>query len=369
MGDITVINNDCHIHTKSSIFIRNCRCKFIISESNNYDKKKGEFKLSTTTKAHLKFINLLENDFGTTSFENFVKYLCLYRTKPIRLVYAMKIVGTLVRFLKYYNKFDSQQCAPMLNKYGMVKYRYFEICLQEELKTMPTNRQIAYLELNSPRPLALDNDTVKKMFENCITFLEKQSLFVKQVGANKKYVADVLFHTLFILSLYTGARTIANLYRLTTGQYKKLLSVGEIDVFGKNNIKITIYLVDDIRKKYNDLLKLPLRIVGGEGGDVSDGINNDERYIFVDNCSIKQLDTRFDALYKRVCKVEKRPEWIKWHAARRWFLGEVFSKCGLKIASKAVSHKYLKTTARYVHASVHSKDIRHQLNKALGETR
>lgn len=60
---------------------------------------------------------------------------------------------------------------------------------------------------------------------------------------------------------------LATLCRLTAGQYRELLSRSEIDVFGKNDVKITVYLVDDIRQRYTGLLNLPLLVLKFRLGD------------------------------------------------------------------------------------------------------
>lgn len=362
---IKIINDvECRIHTTTPTQQNNisrCRCRLI---SDPLDER--PFNLTTATKSHLKFINLLKNDYRMESFENFVKYLALYnRTKPLRFVYVMKIVSTIIRYLRHIDVFDSENCKRMLNKYGMVKCRYFDTLLQEELKSLPRSHQISYLNANSMRPLAIDDRTIKEMLNRSIRNLEL-ALVDRKDENNKKFIADIIFYTLIILSFYTGARTVATLYRLTIGQYRNLLSYGEIDVFGKNNVKITVYLVDNVRQKYRPLLELPMCMFEKRRDLNRNNNEDDSNYVFADDCSVKQLHARFDKLYKDICKVERRPEWIKWHAARRWFLGEVFSNCGLKIAAKAVSHKHIKTTVRYIQASTHSKDVRSQLNKVFG---
>lgn len=362
---LSVTNDDCPLHTKSDRFIDEPRCRCTITADGD-----GPFRITDTSRAHLKFINLLENDYGVKAFEDFIKYLTLYRKpKPLRFVYAMKVLSTIVRYLKRVEKFDVSACKRMLNKYDMVKYRYFDNAIQEELKSLPQRQRIDYLNRNSVRPLAIDEGTIKKMLDAAIGHLERTLETFDERRDDKKFMADVIFYSLIILSFYTGARTVATLYRLTVGQYEELLSRGQIDVFGKNNVRITVYLVDDIRQKYGRLLELPVRdaATGAATNRRQSTINTENEPAFASNCSIKQLHSRFDRLYRKVCDGDERPEWVKWHAARRWFLGEVFSNCGLRIAAKAVSHKHLKTTVRYVQASTHSKDIRKQLDKAFGE--
>lgn len=351
---VTIVNNNCAIHTKCDNGILKCLCK--LNFINNERSSNTVFRMTKSTIAHLKYINLLEDDFCEKAFEAFAKYLAIYRTKQLRLIYIMKIISTIIRYLKHVDKFDVQLYKHMLNKYKMVKFRHFDVILQEEIKTLSKSLQVRYLQLNADRTLALDNKTIDAMLEMSVKALSKYQSIITCKNI-RKCVADVVFYTLVILSFYTGARTIATLYHLSLVEYTRLLKDGQIDTFGKNNIKITVYLAENVRVKYNNLLQL-VNHVGQEQK------YDDNELIFAKNCSIKQLYLRFDKMYKLICN-ERRPEWVKWHAARRWFLGEVFSNCGLKIASKAVSHKHMKTTIRYIQASTHCNDVHVQLNKVF----
>lgn len=361
---VTVSNNECPVHTKCSGILRfRCLCRITVD-----DRDERPFNFTNATKAHLKFINLLEKDYGLKSFELFVLYLALYRIRPLRFAYVMKIVSTVVRYLKHIDAFDRKSCAAMLSEYDSVKYSYFDRRVREELMSLPDRRRITYLKLNATRPLAIDRATITTMIDRSVSRLQtfRRALATESSLSNdKKFAVDVMFYSLVILSFYTGARVMATLYRLTVGQYRELLSRGEIDVFGKNNVKITIYLVRGIRQKYGDVLQLPLLVLDRSRHEREADTDVDDRYVFRDNCSIKQLHTRFDKLYRIAEGGARRPDWVRWHAARRWFLGEVFSSCGLKIAAEAVSHKSIKTTAKYVLASTHSKDVHKELNKAF----
>lgn len=363
---IQITNNDCPLHTQSLRPCRNQKCVCSTSVTRDDDGKVTEngtvFNTTPSALAHLKYLNILNGKYDEKAFAKFVKYLTVYRSKTLRLNYVVKIVSTIVRYVKYIEQFDATQCVHMLNKYNMVKLSYFKNLLRDELSTLPKHQQLAYLQLNATRSLALDSDTIQSMIQKSVEWLKKARQTWRDnndSGRTKSFLADVVFYTLILLSFYTGARTMATLCRLMLCEYKMLLVDGQVDTLGKNNVIITVYLVENIRQKYMPLLQLLPDIV-------TRAPNCDpNKYIFTDNCTTKQLHLRFDKLYNSICPVTSRPEWVKWHAARRWFLGEIYSHCGIKVASKAVSHQNIKTTMRYVQASTHCKDVHRHLNRVF----
>lgn len=378
---ININTNGCQLHTLSSLtFDIRDKCKCIVDFTNPDDCKNKTFV------CHIKYIHMLNGDYSEESFQKFALFLTIGRKcKLLRFHYVMKIVSSIVRYLKRERVicnenndkryFFNERYNKMLNRYGRVRYTFFANMIENALAKSEKNEQFTYYELNANRPLALTDDTIAKMIQCSVEKLRK---YRKEWHMDRNcdvhsstrmltkpvVVVDVVFYTLVLLSFYSGARVMGTLYQLTVREYEELIYKGHVDVFAKNFVRITVFLVDRIRQKYQCLFELMLTIYSSEKSP----FDKNEACIFSECCSTKQLHTRFDKLYRHICGGSERPDWVRWHAARRWFLGEIYSKCGIKAASKAVGHRNLRTTVRYVQASTHIEDLQHQLNKTFATT-
>jgi integrase len=155
---------------------------------------------------------------------------------------------------------------------------------------------------------------------------------------------------------------MASLKQLTRQQYIRLIETGHVQTIGKHCSLTTIFMVDQIRDNCKHLFELLLTI-GQQGGDYGSGsIDSEGDRVF--NTSVRQLNYRLENLYKTLFKRAKAKH-LGWHASRRWFICELYSSHGPKVASHSVSHHDIKTTMQYVEKSKHLDDIKIKINESV----
>jgi hypothetical protein len=227
-----------------------------------------------------------------------------------------------------------------------------------DVKNLSNDKQEQILLLNERRNLVFSDNERKLMFRECLNRLDTIS---KKSTLDKRDLPNLEFYILFILSHVTGARTMASLKRLTRQQYIRLIETGHVQTIGKHSSLTTIFMVDQIRDNCKPLFDLLLTTKDSDGA----GCNQSEGdRIF--NTSVRQLNYRLENLYKALFRRTKAKH-LGWHASRRWFIGELYSTHGPKVASHSVSHHDIKTTMQYVEKSKHLDDIKVKINESIAD--
>jgi hypothetical protein len=278
------------------------------------------------------------------------------REPPLRWSYIEKILYTLLSELPKRGVEVDASLRDGINT-SVIKSN-----LLIDVKQLPNDKKEQVLLLNERRNLVFSDNERKLMFRECVHRLETLS---KQAVISERDRPDLEFNILFILSHVTGARTMASLKQLTRQQYIRLIDNGHVQTIGKHCTLTTIFMVDEIRTAFRHLFKLILNANNSNinaGGLPSSSKIEEDRVVFTS--SIKQLNYRFGNLYKALFNRHKNKH-LGWHASRRWFISELYSSHGLKVASQSVCHNDLKTTMQYVEKSKHLDDIKIKINKSI----
>ena len=324
------------------------------NNNNNDHSQKSYFKRAKRSdrsllsqrcvQTHLKYAQLLNNDYSAESFTKLIRYLYIERHPPLRWSYIEKILYTLLSELpKQGIEIDASL------KKG-IDTSVIKSNLLIDVKNLSNDKKEQILLLNERRNLVFSDNERKSMFRECLNRLD---ILSKKSTLDKRDIHNLEFYILFILSHITGARTMASLKQLTRQQYIRLIETGHVQTIGKHCSLTTIFMVDQIRHNCKHLFELLLGQLGG---------SSEGNRVF--NTSVRQLNYRLENLYKNLFKRAKAKH-LGWHASRRWFIGELYSTHGPKIASHSVSHHDIKTTMQYVQKSKHLDDIKFKINESV----
>lgn len=272
----------------------------------------------------------------------------MFFTGRLKFVYIKKVV---INVLAYCRNNNLVKGNIDLNWYKIKHQIIAQIKLNCDI-----NEQECFLnQLQVRRNMVFDDHQRNGLLNYCKTSLTKLYAQVDYLSANlySSTITNVEFCTMLILLFACGSR-FTSMYELSILKYKQLLSTGIIQMITKHYKLTDLYIPHEIQValfmqtilKYHDFY----------------GSNNDNTRLFT--CTPEKLAKHFDQIYEHLFK-NKRPKQLRWHAARRWWSGQIFKKCGLVATSKGMGHTSILTTRKYIDQSMHTNGIKSIVNSSI----
>lgn len=300
-------------------------------------------------KCHVnKYFPLLEkiiaND-TTLKYDHILHLIrAMFFNNRLKLLYIKKVIITLLAYVRQENKY-------IIDKDLCINWRSIHSLLAAHVKhaKMIEEHQSYLNQMAKNKNMVFDNKQRETLLNFCKNELSHIDINANDVDVKKR----IDFSTLILLLFASGARFI-NIYSLTINLYEQFITQGSIEMITKTNKVTEIYLPHEIQ--YSHYVQPILLYHEKHGtGNKSDLIFTTPQY---------RLSRFFDSVYLNLFDTP-RPKQLRWHAARRWWSGQIYKKFGMVATAKGMGHSSIFTTSRYVNQSFHTNDMKEVINLAI----
>jgi hypothetical protein len=319
----------------------------------------GSYDISKTSKqvkeCHIKkYLPLLQviiGDSDTIQYEHLLQLIRkMFFNNQLKFQYIKKVLITLMahlRITKQYKMDDNLH----------INWRSVYQTLITDIKhTKTTEEHQLYLnKMCKNKNLVFDSSQREILLNFCKEKLNEysQESSISRLDDKVEVKKIIDFSTLMLLLFASGARFVT-IYSLTINLYEQFISMGSIEMITKANKVTEIYLPQEIQSsRYIKPISHYHKIYGT--GNKSDLIFTTPQHT---------LSRYFDRIYLHLFS-RPRPKQLRWHAARRWWSGQIYAKCGIVATAKGMGHSSIFTTSNYVYNSLHSNDMKTVVNSVI----